>query len=305
MATTYCLPAQQIRRQRRRASAALCCGAGFAASGTTLLLAALAATLWVVAGQLVFTGGLTTAVVAMLALIHAGAPPWPILAGRVEPRLLLRRYPPQHVLAHGLYEVAVGVAGPGRGGRAREWHADLHECPAPLTYALSLVGAALRMRLADLVFAAWRVTCWMLASEVRTWGALIPVMVAALHQVLQSQGWGSAAWTLLTVPAVVDLVTRLRRRWNFTVKPLRVPLFHRPSGRHAHRLHPRRARSYRGGADPGRLVHRPAHRSSPRHRVGRDHRRGSVGPRGRSHRPNPGGRQGSAPFINRSNLGHS
>ncbi len=304
MATTYCLPAQQIRRQRRRASAALCCGAGFAISGTTLLLAALAATLWG-AGQLVFTGGLTTAVVAMLALIHAGAPPWPILAGRVEPRLLLRRYPPQHVLAHGLYEVAVGVAGPGRGGRAREWHADLHECPAPLTYALSLVGAALRMRLADLVFAAWRVTCWMLASEVRTWGALIPVMVAALHQVLQSQGWGSAAWTLLTVPAVVDLVTRLRRRWNITVKPLRVPLFHRPSGRHAHRLHPRRARSYRGGSGPWPTrAPTGSPKQPPASRRPRPPQRKRWAP-GRSHRPNPGGRQGSAPFMNRSHLGHS
>uniref|UniRef100_UPI003F495F67 hypothetical protein n=1 Tax=Nonomuraea sp. CA-252377 TaxID=3240003 RepID=UPI003F495F67 len=259
MATTSCLLAEQIRRQRRRATAALCCGAALAAGGTLLLLASPAATPWVVAAQLAITGGLTTAIVAILALIHAGTQPWPLTAGRAEPRPLLRRYPPQHVLAHGLYELAIGLAGPGRRDRALEWHADLHECPNPLSYALSLVGAALRMRLADVTHLGWRATCWMLASEVRTWGALIPVMVAALHQVLQAQGWGSAAWTLLTVPAVVDLVARLRRRWSIAVKPVHLRLFHRPGGRHTRPHHPR---PRHGRAHLVRLVRRPAHRSS-------------------------------------------
>ncbi|MFD0480406.1 hypothetical protein ACFQ0B_78995 [Nonomuraea thailandensis] len=231
-----------------------------AAGGTLLLLASPAATPWIVAGQLAITGGLTTAIVAVLALIHAGAQPWTLTAGQAEQQPLLRRYPPQHVLAHGLYELAIGLAGHARRDRALEWHADLHECPNPLSYALSLVSAALRMRLADVTHQGWRAACWMLASEVRTWGTLIPVMVAALHQMLQSQGWGSAAWTLLTVPAAVDLVTRLRRRWNIAVKPVHLRLFHRPGGRHTRPHHPQ---SRRGRAHPSRLIRRPAHRSSP------------------------------------------
>ncbi|MEV1004919.1 hypothetical protein [Nonomuraea sp. NPDC050202] len=208
---------------------------------------------------------------AILALIHAGTHPWPLATGQVEPRTLLQRYPPQHVLAHGLYELAIGLAGRDRRDRALEWHADLHECPKPLSYALSLVSAALRMRLADVTHLGWRATCWMLASEIRTWGALIPAMVAALHQVLQSQGWGSAAWTLLTVPAVVDpgrpsappLEHRRQAGAPAVVSPARRPSHPpAPAPAAARPSAPRPARTPAGSPEqPGRHLGRRGHRN--------------------------------------------
>jgi hypothetical protein len=100
------------------------------------------------------------------------------------------------------------IAGPARQFRAAEWVTDLRECACPLKHAWSLVGASLRMRLADLTGLGKRAASWLLCSQIRTWGLLIPLMVAALDQVRQSQG-GAAVWTLFTVAAVVDLVGRL------------------------------------------------------------------------------------------------
>ncbi|MEU8275030.1 hypothetical protein ACFYOK_08430 [Microbispora bryophytorum] len=63
-----------------------------------------------------------------------------------------------------------------------------------------------------------RVVCWVLASDWRTWGVLIPLMVAALSNVIESQGWGSAFYTLPAVVGFYAGVEWLRRRWNVTVK---------------------------------------------------------------------------------------
>ncbi|MER7367052.1 hypothetical protein [Nonomuraea wenchangensis] len=192
-------------------------GAALTVSGTTLLLLSPAATVWFVAGQLSAASGVTTAAVAVLALIHAGVHLRPTRTGRESARSLLQRFPPRHVFALGLLEMAVLIAGPNRQFRAAEWLTDLRECASPLKYAWSLVGASLRMRLADVAGLGKRAACWLLCSQARTWGLLIPLMVAALDQVRQSQGWGTAVWTVFTVSAVVDLVDRIRTFWNVPV----------------------------------------------------------------------------------------
>jgi hypothetical protein len=65
----------------------------------------------------------------------------------------------------------------------------------------------------------------------RTWSLLIPVMVAGLSQIMQSQGWGSVLWTLPTVVTIYEMLRRLRRRWNVTAR--RPRLWLRSIGRHA------------------------------------------------------------------------
>ncbi|MFF4617724.1 hypothetical protein [Nonomuraea jabiensis] len=262
MTTSSSLFAEQLHRQRRQAAAVLCWAATLSAGGATLLLVNSAATPWFVAGQLATTSGVITAAVAVLALIHADVQLRPARTGGIRARPLLQRFPPRHVLAFGLYELAILIAGPARQFRAAEWLADLRECASPLEYAWSLMGASLRMRLADLASLARRVACWVLSSQVRTWGLLIPLMVAALNQVMQSQGWGSALWTLFTVSAVVELVGRLRNFWNVPVKPLKARLFRKPTGRHIHHAATRRVRTLPGRLRPGHRPGRRRHRAS-------------------------------------------
>ncbi|WP_371778331.1 hypothetical protein [Streptosporangium subroseum] len=63
-----------------------------------------------------------------------------------------------------------------------------------------------------------RVACWVLASEIRTWGLLGPVMVAAVINVTLSQGWGSAFYTMPGVVAFYWGVEWLRTHWDIEVK---------------------------------------------------------------------------------------
>lgn len=64
----------------------------------------------------------------------------------------------------------------------------------------------------------YRLACWILTSEWRTWGLLGPLMAFAVVNVHLSQGWGSAFFTLPGVVAFYAGVEWLRKRWGVTVK---------------------------------------------------------------------------------------
>ncbi|MEU6718004.1 hypothetical protein ABZ897_41605 [Nonomuraea sp. NPDC046802] len=220
----------QTRRQRQLAAAALYFGGALSVTGAVLLIFSSPATLWFVLGQLATATGGTAAAVGALAKVHADAQPQSpgILAVTLP---LRQRFSPRQMLIYGLCTIAVLIAGPARRFRQQEWRTDLRESRKPVRYALGLVGASLRTRFEDLLQLLWLTACWVLSTELRTWSLLIPVMVAGLHQIMQSQGWGSALWSLPTVWTVHEVVRRLRQRWNVTSR--QPGLWRRSIGRHA------------------------------------------------------------------------
>ncbi|MEV4364616.1 hypothetical protein [Nonomuraea sp. NPDC049625] len=220
----------QTRRQRQLAAAALYFGGALSVTGAVVLLFSSSATLWFVLGQLAAAMGGTAAAVGALAKVHADAQPRSAAPVAIAPTLR-QRFSPRQMLICGLCTIAVLIAGSARRFRQQEWRADLRESRKPVRYALGLVGASVRTRFEDLLHLLWLTCCWVLSTELRTWSLLIPVMVAGLHQIMQSQGWGSALWSLPTVWTVHEVVRRLRQRWNVTAQ--RPGLWRRSIGRHA------------------------------------------------------------------------
>ncbi|MFD9950489.1 hypothetical protein ACFWYW_33580 [Nonomuraea sp. NPDC059023] len=68
------------------------------------------------------------------------------------------------------------------------------------------------------LFRSYRMACWILSSEWRTWGLLGPLMALAAVNVFLQQGWGSAFYTLPGVVAFFAGVEWLRKRWGISVK---------------------------------------------------------------------------------------
>ncbi len=128
-----------------------------------------------------------------------------------------------HIAISALTGLAGLINGRERSWRADEWMADLEQSATPIRYAAGVVGAALRMRLSDLAQLGVRPMCWVLASDLRTWGMLGPVMAIAIANVHAEQGWGSAFFTLPGVVAFYAGVEWLRHRWGIEVKRGRRP----------------------------------------------------------------------------------
>ncbi|QYC37934.1 hypothetical protein Nocox_01500 [Nonomuraea coxensis DSM 45129] len=81
--------------------------------------------------------------------------------------------------------------------------------------------AALRAPDQPRFYRTYRLMCWILAAESRTWGLLGPLMAFAIVNVFLEQGWGSAFYTLPAVVAVNAGVERLRKHWGVKVKARR------------------------------------------------------------------------------------
>ncbi|GAA1720151.1 hypothetical protein [Nonomuraea bangladeshensis] len=124
-----------------------------------------------------------------------------------------QRFSPRQLLIHGLCTIAVLIAGPARRFRQQEWRTDLRESRKPARYALGLVRASVRTSLEDLLHLLRLAGCWVLSTEPRTWSLLIPVMVAGLHQIMQSQGWWSALPAGCQGAGSARVFRILRRRW--------------------------------------------------------------------------------------------
>ncbi|MBB5081393.1 hypothetical protein [Nonomuraea endophytica] len=68
------------------------------------------------------------------------------------------------------------------------------------------------------IFRSYRLACWILRSEWRTWGLLGPLMALAAVNVFLQQGWGSIFWALPGVVTFYASVEWLRKRWGVSVK---------------------------------------------------------------------------------------
>lgn len=129
---------------------------------------------------------------------------------------ILRRS--QAALPGTLVQLASLIGGGARHFRVEEWATDLFESPTPVRKALTLVIASLRMRAFDLAGWLRRMLCKLLSSEFRTWGVLVPIVVFAFSDVIQSEGWGVGFFTIPTVVLIYQGVGCLRERWGVTVK---------------------------------------------------------------------------------------
>lgn len=115
--------------------------------------------------------------------------------------------------------LAVWIGGRARRWQAEDWRANLVLSPHPVRYSLDLLRAAVRMRLYDLGGLLMRIACWVLASDLRTWGLLGPILGTGFIDITLEQGWGSA---LFTIPGVVGIalgVEWLRHRWGVKRHP--------------------------------------------------------------------------------------
>ncbi|MFI6534174.1 hypothetical protein ACIBHY_17065 [Nonomuraea sp. NPDC050547] len=95
---------------------------------------------------------------------------------------------------------------------------DLAESPASVWLGAELVRAAIVMRLSDVGSWARRQLCKLLISEFRTWGVLVPILVLAFSDVIKSEGWGVAVFTIPTVVVIYEGVAWLRKRWGVHVR---------------------------------------------------------------------------------------
>lgn len=118
-----------------------------------------------------------------------------------------------------------------RGRYSEELRAELHDLAQAkattavlVLYALQQLGRVWQLRAAlqapdrPRLFRLHRLACWILASDVRTWGLLGPLMTLAIINVHLQQGWGSAFYTLTSVVGFYVGVEALRKRWGVTVK---------------------------------------------------------------------------------------
>lgn len=112
---------------------------------------------------------------------------------------------------------AVLIAGRRRSWSAEEWASFINESTSPTRDALGILWSAIVMRCYDAGGLLVCVARSVLKSEIRTWGLLVPIIVAALHDVVISQGWGSA---FLAVPTVMGFhagVSWVRKRWSIEI----------------------------------------------------------------------------------------
>ncbi|MEV0313544.1 hypothetical protein [Nonomuraea fuscirosea] len=63
----------------------------------------------------------------------------------------------------------------------------------------------------------YRLTCWLLSSDMRTWAVLAPLTVAALFDIVAKQGWGSAILAAPTAWGFYQGAHWLRKRLGVTV----------------------------------------------------------------------------------------
>ncbi|WP_327089198.1 hypothetical protein OIE66_00840 [Nonomuraea sp. NBC_01738] len=114
--------------------------------------------------------------------------------------------------------IAIAIAGQAGRENAAKWIGQLDGSPSPHRSAQGFVAAGLNLRGKGIwkLIRSW--CCWVLATNLRTWGILLPVAIAALLNVISSQGWGSAFFVLPLVFSLPSGVKHLRERWNVTTK---------------------------------------------------------------------------------------
>ncbi|MEO3814129.1 hypothetical protein ABGB17_34460 [Sphaerisporangium sp. B11E5] len=130
--------------------------------------------------------------------------------------------------AAGLLKVAIQIVPSANRERYREeLLADLHDIAsgkaprlAQVRYSINQVLRAFPLRLSlrrptyyarDIAF---RLTYWLLSSDVRTWGFLGPLLAWGIVNIHLQQGWGSALFTLPGLVAFYAGIEWLRKRWR-------------------------------------------------------------------------------------------